>query len=330
MIVTLTPNPSIDRTVEVDGIRRGAVSRATGGRVDSGGKGVNIAAALAAHGHPVTAVFPCGGSEGAQLEKLLKDEGIPSVQVPIAGSTRANISIVEPDGTVTKLNELGPQLAPAEIEELIQATIDSALDAEWVVACGSLPLGVADDFYALIVDRLAGSDTRVAVDTSGAALLKTLSTNPDVVKPNIDELSEATGIGIVTLGDAIEAARALRDFGAGTVIATLGGDGALYVDGLETVHAEAPVERPRSSVGAGDALLAGFLCNGGRGVDAFATGVAWAAAAVGQPGTRMPGPEEIDVSIVRVHDDVRTERVLGGRGSITESEAETLEFGGRE
>jgi 1-phosphofructokinase len=313
VIVTLTPNPSIDRTVEVDGIRRGAVSRATGERVDSGGKGVNVAAALVAHGHPVIAVFPCGGAEGAQLGMMLQNEGIPSVQVPIAGSTRANISIVEPDGVVTKLNEIGPRLAPAEVEQLIDATIDAAANAEWVVACGSLPPGVEDDFYALIVDRLAGSDTRVAVDTSGPALLKTLSTNPDVVKPNIEELSEATNVGIVTLGDAVEAARALRDLGAGTVIASLGSDGALYVTEDQSVHAEAHVEHPRSSVGAGDALLAGFLSNGGDGIDAFVAGVAWAVAAVGLPGTRMPGPQEVDDSIVRVHDEVRTDRVLGAR-----------------
>jgi 1-phosphofructokinase len=318
VIVTLTPNPSLDRTVEVDGIRRGAVSRATGGRVDSGGKGVNIAVALASHGHPVKAVFPCGGSEGAQLEKMLKDQGIPSVQVPIAGSTRANISIVEPDGVVTKLNELGPELAPKEIEELIEATIDSATNAEWLVACGSLPPGVADDFYALIFGRLAAGDTRVALDTSGPALLKTLSTNPDVVKPNIEELSEATGIGIRTLGDAVRATRALRDLGAATVIASLGVDGALYSHGVHTVHAEAPVEHPRSSVGAGDALLAGFLASGGRGLDAFAAGVAWAAAAVGLPGTRMPGPQEVDVSHVRVHDVAQTDRVLTERRKQSE------------
>ncbi|MQA99911.1 MAG: 1-phosphofructokinase [Actinobacteria bacterium] len=311
MIVTLTPNPSIDRTVEVEAISRGAVSRATGGRVDSGGKGVNIAAALAAHGLPVTAVFPCGGSEGAQLGKLLQDEGIPSLQVPIAGPTRANISIVEPDGTVTKLNELGPRLQPAEIDALIAATSEAARGAEWVVACGSLPPGVADDFYALLVDRLSGSDTRVAVDTSGPALLKALTTSPDVVKPNLDELSEATGIEIATLGDAVEAAQALRDLGAGTVIASLGGDGALYVSGSERAHAEAPVESPRSSVGAGDALLAGFLASGGGSVEAFVTGVAWAAAAVGLPGTRMPGPDEVDASSVTLHEHVVADRVLG-------------------
>ena len=320
MIVTLTPNPSIDRTVEVDAIRRGAVSRATGGRVDSGGKGVNIAAALVAHEEPVIAVLPCGGPEGAQLAMMLDNEGIPTVRVRIAGSTRANISIVEPDGTVTKLNELGPHLDPAEVEALIQATSGSAKGAEWMVASGSLPLGVVDDFYAMVVQRLAGSDTRVAVDTSGPALVKALTTTLDVVKPNLEELGEATGIQIVTVGDALDAAQALRERGAVTVIVSLGGDGALYVTDRDAVHAEAPVETPRSSVGAGDALLAGFLANGGNDVGAFVAGVAWAAAAVGLPGTRMPGPNDVDVSIVRLHDRVDCARVVGQRTGATARE----------
>jgi 1-phosphofructokinase len=315
VIVTLTPNPSIDRTVEVDAIRRGAVSRATGGRVDSGGKGVNIAAALVAHGEPVIAVLPCGGSEGAQLAMMLDREEIPTVQVRIAGSTRANISIVEPDGTVTKLNELGPHLDLAEVGALLQATSDSAKGAEWVVASGSLPPGVAEDFYALVIQRLSGSETRVAVDTSGPALVKALTTRPDVVKPNLEELGEATGIEILTLGDALDAAQALRERGAETVIVSLGGDGALYVTDGDAVHAEAPVETPRSSVGAGDALLAGFLANGGKDVGAFVAGVAWSAAAVGLPGTRMPGPNDVDVSIVRLHDRVDCARVVGRRSA---------------
>ena len=312
MIVTLTPNPSLDRTVEVEGIHRGAVSRATGGRVDAGGKGVNITAALVAHGHTALAVFPRGGPEGEQLARILEREGIPSVQVPVAGSTRANISIVEPDGTVTKLNERGPHLQASEIEELIQATEDSARQADWVVASGSLPPGVADDFYALVVERLSASDAKVAIDTSGPALLKALSAGVDVVKPNVEELREATGRDIATVGDAVDAAHALRDLGAATVIASLGRDGALYVTAAESVHAEAPVDNPRSSVGAGDALLAGYLANGGTGVEAFTTGVAWAAAAVGLPGTRMPGPSEVDASRVRLHDVIDPARALDG------------------
>lgn len=311
MIVTLTPNPSVDRTVEVDDLTRGAVSRARGGRIDPGGKGVNIAGALAAHGQSVIAVLPSGGWEGAQLAMLLEQEGIPSVQVPIAGSIRANITIAEPNGTVTKLNEPGPHLTPSEVDALVQATTDAAVGADWVVCCGSLPPGPAEDFYAIVVDRLARSDTRVAIDSSGSALLKSLTSGPDVIKPNLEELREAAGVEILTLGDALEAAHALRDQGAATVVASLGRDGALYVDDSRAVHAEAAVERPRSAVGAGDALLAGFLAHGGRGLDALSSGVAWAAAAVRLPGSRMPGPADVDVSPVRVHNRIQVDRLLG-------------------
>jgi len=310
VIVTLTPNPSVDRTVEVDVLVRGAVSRADGGRVDPGGKGVNIAGALVAHGHDAIAVLPAGGLEGVQLAELLKAEGIPSVQVPIAGSIRANISVVEPDGTVTKFNEPGPHLSSTEIEALIQATADAAAGANWVVGCGSLPPGPADDFYALVIDRLASRDTRVAIDTSGPALLKSLSAGPDIIKPNLEELSEAANVEITNLADALNAARVLQDQGAATVIASLGSDGALYVDESGALHAEAAVMKPRSAVGAGDALLAGFLANGGHGGDAFAHGVAWAAAAVGLPGSRTPGPDDVDLSIVRVHDHIEGGRAL--------------------
>lgn len=316
MIVTLTPNPSVDRTVEVDALVRGTVARARGSRIDPGGKGVNIAGALVANGHDAIAVLPSGGLEGVELARLLEAEGIMSVQVPIAGSIRANITIAEADGTVTKFNEPGPHLSPGEVEALIQASTDAAVGAQWVVGCGSLPPGPADDFYSLVVDRLGRSDTKVAIDTSGAALLKSLSAGPDVIKPNLEELAEAASVEIATLGDSLRAARALQDQGVATVIASLGVDGALYVDDLVAVHAEAKVVRPRSAVGAGDALLAGFLAFGGHGIEAFAHGVAWAAAAVSLPGSSTPGPGNVDLSIVHVHDHIETGRVLGTYGKL--------------
>lgn len=300
MIVTVTPNPSVDRTVEVEAFVRGVVARARDGRVDPGGKGVNIARALAAHGHETVAVLPTGGWEGEQLAKLLGDEGIRSARVSVAGATRANITVAEPDGTVTKLNEPGPHLSPAEVEALIQTTVDAGDDADWVVAGGSLPPGPADDLYALIVHRLARSRTKVAVDTSGPALLKSLSAGPDVIKPNLEELSDATGIELTTLGNVVDAAHELQDQGAGNVIVSLGSVGALYVGGGEAVHASANATTVRSAVGAGDALLAGFVANGGD-THGFVQGVAWATAAVGLPGSRMPGPSDVDPGVVRIH-----------------------------
>ncbi|MEC4015288.1 PfkB family carbohydrate kinase, partial [Streptomyces sp. H27-D2] len=116
MILTVTPNPSLDRTYEVPSLDRGEVLRATADRMDPGGKGVNVSRAVAAAGQRTVAVLPLGGPAGAVIAQLLGAEGISVAEVPVFGQTRSNITIVEPDGTLTKLNATGPELTPAEAE----------------------------------------------------------------------------------------------------------------------------------------------------------------------------------------------------------------------
>ncbi|MFC9016391.1 PfkB family carbohydrate kinase, partial [Streptomyces albidoflavus] len=118
MIVTLTPNPSLDRAYELPSLDRGAVLRATRDRVDPGGKGVNVSRAVAAAGHRTVAVVPLGGPEGALLARLLGEHGIEAAGVPVAGSTRVNITLVEPDSTLTKFTAAGPELRGAVAEPL--------------------------------------------------------------------------------------------------------------------------------------------------------------------------------------------------------------------
>jgi 1-phosphofructokinase len=310
VIVTLTPNPSVDRTVEVEALVRGAVIRALAARVDPGGKGVNISRVLAANGCPTCAVLPSGGAEGAQLAALMTGEGVKVVLVPIAGSVRANVSVVEPDGTVTKINEPGPVLSAAELEAVALATVDASSGAEWVAVSGSLPPGAGDEFYAVLLDRLRTAGNRVALDTSGPAFQLALPAGPAVVKPNREELAEASGKRITTLGDTVDAAERLLEKGAGAVLASLGSDGAVLVDGTGAVHGESPVATPRSAVGAGDAMLAGFLWAGGQGPTALAEALAWGAAATSLPGSRMPRPEDIDRASVHLHDVIDHRRTL--------------------
>ena len=314
MIVTVTPNPSVDRTVEVRHLVRGAVLRATAARVDPGGKGVNVARALAAHGHKVATVLPCGGHEGRQLAALLEPDGVGLVCVPITNAVRANISIVEPDGTVTKINEPGPELSTAEATALAAAAIEAGRkDTEWVVCSGSLPRGISASFYRDLVGVLRASGVRVAVDSSGAALAEALSSRPDLIKPNREELAEAAGMPVRTLGEAVRAATVLHGRGAATVLASLGADGALLVDQSGPHHGDAPVDSPRGAVGAGDAMLAGFLSAGGAGPTALAEALAWGAAAASLPGSRMPGPADLDRAAVRIHRHLEQDRVLRER-----------------
>ena len=300
MIVTLTLNPSVDRTVEVDTLARGEVTRAVGGRVDPGGKGINVSRALASHGIPTRAVVTVGGAEGEHLVALLRGTGIEIVPVPIQGAIRSNITVAEPDGTTTKLNEPGAQLSAAELAAVITAVRNAVESADWLVASGSLPTGTPATFYADLVDMLAGSGTRVAIDTSGPALEAVLAARPTLVKPNRDELAGVTGRHLGTIADVVGAASRLRELGAGEVLASLGADGAVLVDEDGAIHGRTPAVPPLSSVGAGDAMLAGFLAGGGKGADALVEGLAWGAAAVLQPGSGMPSPNDIDRAATRL------------------------------
>jgi 1-phosphofructokinase len=300
-VVTVTPNPSLDRTLEVQALTRGEVLRAGTTHVDAGGKGVNVSRALVANGHPSRAVLPLGGFEGKHLASLLDDLGIEVVVVPIAVPIRLNVTIVEPDGSVTKLNAPGPTVSDAEVRALLDGTVRAAQGAAWVAACGSLPPGAPEDLYALLVTAIRNVGVRVAVDTSGAALEAVLASGPDLVKPNQDELAAVSGTAMETLGDVMAGAEKLRSHGVRAVLVSLGPDGAVLVEEVGAVHAETPAIVPRSTVGAGDALLAGFLSAGGQGPEALAEGVAWGVAACRLPGTAMPGPGDLDRSGVEIH-----------------------------
>lgn len=312
MIVTVTPNPSLDRTLEVESLDRGEVVRASADRSDPGGKGVNVSRALVANGYASRAVLPLGSADGDLLATLLAGLGIEVVPVPIEDATRSNVTVVEPDGTVTKLNAPGPRLSPAEVERLLERAVAAADGAGWVVGSGSLAPGTPEDLYARLVDAVRRVGARVAVDTSGPALERVLSAGPDVLKPNEEELSEVTGVIPESFGDVVLAANELRSKGAGTVLVSLGPSGAVLVGDGEPVHAESEVVVPRSTVGAGDALLAGFLAAGGEGPVALAEGVAWGAAACVLPGTAVPGPGDLRRDLVRTQ-PVDADRPLGLR-----------------
>ncbi|MEV2248289.1 1-phosphofructokinase [Streptomyces sp. NPDC049970] len=313
MILTVTPNPSLDRTYELPGLIRGTVLRATTDRVDPGGKGVNVSRAVAAAGHRTVAVAPLGGPEGALLSRLLGEHGIEAAGVPINGSTRVNVTLVEPDGTLTKVNATGPEITPAEAERLLDTVRDRSAGADWIACCGSLPRGLPPRWYAELVARSHRAGVRIALDTSGAALAAALGERPDVVKPNRDELAEAVGRPLATVGDALGAARELCERGARSVLASLGSVGQLLVEPSGAFFARARVDAVRSDVGAGDASLAGFLSAGGEGRDALGAAVAHGAAAVRLPGSVMPAPADLDPSAVFTSADIPVDLALTER-----------------
>jgi 1-phosphofructokinase len=302
MITTVTPNPSVDWTLEVPTLTRGAVHRIATQHQEPSGKGVNVTRALTGNGVRSMAVLPVGGSAGAELEALLAAEQVSYLAVPVTGSIRVNISLTEPDGTTTKINARGPTLSDKETQRLLTAAVDAADGAAWVLGSGSLPGGVGETFYTRLGEAVRGCGARFALDSSGAPLLAGLRARPDVIKPNAEELAQAVGRPLSTLGDAVVAARELRVLGARTVVVSLGSDGALLVDEEGVLHAETFLATPRSTVGAGDALLAGYLAGtlmvrGDRSAT-LREAVAWGSGALRLDGSRVPVITDADRAAV--------------------------------
>ena len=316
MILTLTPNPSLDLTYELDELVRGEVQRAESMTVEAGGKGINVTRNLVANGAASRAVAPVGGPSGEQFLSLLESVDVELVRVPVDGAIRMNVSLAEQDGVGTKINASGSRLSEEDLDRMLERTADAARGATWVAACGSMPPGAPTNLYARVVSLARGAGCRAAVDSSGPPLAAVLEEGPDLIKPNLEELSELVGQELTTFGDVLEAAKEVRDGGVRTILISLGADGAILLDEEGALHADTPPFTPRSTVGAGDSLLAGFLfAAGDRTGDreaALVEAVAWGAAAARLPGSRGPTPGDLDREAVSLHTELDLERELKG------------------
>ncbi len=336
MIVTLTANPSLDRTVALPGpLERGEVQRAVSVSQESGGKGVNVSRALVASGLQTVAVLP--GADSDPVLAGLHHEGVPFAALPIDEPLRTNVALTEPGGVTTKINEPGPMMSAEEQEALIVLLLERARGASWVVLAGSLPPGFPADFYATVTRRLrigAGADggaPLIAVDSSGVPLVAAVSGTspdgtvedgvsgkPDLLKPNAEELAElaaAAGFATASTADELEAdpeaaaaaAAAVVRSGVGAVLATLGSKGAVLVTADGAWLATHPPVAAVSTVGAGDSSLAGYLLAHGQGAapaDCLRQAVAHGAAAASLPGSTVPAvhqttPDAVTITALR-------------------------------
>ena len=285
MILTVTLNPAVDHTVRIDELpASGSVARTDDAQFDPGGKGINVSKYLVELGADTVATGLIGDFLGDYISDSLHEEGIPCDFVDIEGNSRLNTTLLTDDAEY-KINHDGPQVS-RDIVETIVDTIEK-YDPAMVVVAGSRPPGLGPD----AIDRIAQAGPwRTAVDVGGESLAD-LNAEYAVCKPNREELAAATGMPVDSLEECMAAARALRERGFDRVVASLGADGALVVGDEGAIHAAALNVDVVDTVGAGDALLSGFVDALERGQSdsaALRAGVVVSSRVVGVTGTDVP------------------------------------------
>jgi 1-phosphofructokinase len=304
-VVTVTPNPAIDWTVTVPGFAAGAVNRAAAERSQPAGKGVNVAAALAGYGLGVAATGFLGRDNADLFEAFFAERRIGDAFVRVDGPTRTGIKIVDPDRReTTDVNFPGVPVSGDQLDVLRERVRTLAVRGErWFVLAGSLPPGADPSLYAGLARSITAAGCRVVLDTSGDALRHALDAAPSIVKPNLHELEMLAGRPLSSVDDVVDAARTLLERGVELAAVSMGAEGALFVTAGEIVHARPPAVEVGSTVGAGDAMVAGIVAARLAGLDLagtarLATSFSVAALTRREPGA--PTREEIEALAGRV------------------------------
>ncbi len=305
LVFTVTPNPAVDVSTTTQTVTPEHKLRCADVRRDPGGGGINVARVLARLGIPCRAIYPAGPILGRLLERLLEIEGVPGAALRIAGETRESFTVLEGEsGREYRFVLPGPHLDADEWRACIDAVSNAGEAPDWVVASGSLPPGVPDDFFARVASAARARGARVALDTSGPALATALEAGVDLVKPNLRELRALTGRALEDEADWIAAAEALLERGRAAMVAlSLGHRGALLVAPGVRLRAPALQVEIASTVGAGDSFVAALvwrLASGGSPEDALRHAVSAGAAALLAPGTRLAFPDDIERLVRRV------------------------------
>jgi 1-phosphofructokinase len=290
-VITVTANPAVDQTIWVPGFRSGEVNRVVREQVTAGGKGVNVAAFLAAFGVPVFATGFLGRPNAGLFKDFFEQKQIPYEFVAVNGTTRTGIKIVdEVASATTDINYSGFQVDEDDLRALEDVLAAVVVPGRWVVLAGSLPAGAPATTYRRLVALVRERNGHVAIDTSGPALREAVAAKPDLVKPNREELEELSGRPLPDRAALIDAADDLARAGVGTVIVSLGADGALFTRDGDAAFAAAPPVRVASTVGAGDAMVAGTIAGILRALglaDIAALATAFSAVAITQIGPHL-------------------------------------------
>jgi 1-phosphofructokinase/tagatose 6-phosphate kinase len=307
VILTVTLNAAIDRTVAVPNFRLGHRHRAVESRTFAGGKGVNVARALKTLGRPVIATGLAGGPTGARVMERLAEESILTDFTWIAGDSRTNLAVIDPtSGEQTEINERGPDVTDSELERFLEKLLYLARGARICVIAGSLPPSVPASFCARMVGELKELGVETILDTEGEPLLAGLRTGPAAVTPNAREAEGAVGHEFNDTEDLISGVRSLVELGAedAVITRTHGCVGSLLDgDRRRSWEVTAPALEPVAAVGSGDAFLAGFVgyrFEGRPPADCLRFAVACGAESTQHFGAGTIEPDEVERLIERV------------------------------
>lgn len=298
MIVTVTMNAAIDKTVELDSFEHGGLNRLKNIVLDAGGKGINVSKTIKELGGETIASGFIGGSSGETIKRVLKELGIQADFVEVDGETRTNTKVVEPNGFVTELNEPGPVISEEKINELTEKLVGYAKEDTLFIFAGSIPKGVPKTIYKELIEKVHEKGAKVFLDADGELFVNSLEAKPDIIKPNRVELEEYTKAeGRLNESDLVRIGTDFLNDGIETVAISLGSQGALFLTKEKKVKCPAVSVKAHSTVGAGDAMVAALSYGMNEKLpfeECVKLGIATSAGAVTTVGTKPPTRAKVD------------------------------------
>lgn len=298
MIITVTLNPAIDKTIEIESFIHGGLNRIQRVEYDAGGKGINVSKTICKLGGESIATGFLAGNGGRTILEVLKQNGIACDFVEVQGETRTNTKVVEPDGTLTELNEPGPQITEEDLKVLKEKLSGYAKPDNLFVFAGSIPKGVPKELYGELIELVKKKGAKALLDADGEAFKAAVLAKPDFIKPNQVELSEYCGLAQeADIPELVKAAEGLQKDGLKNMVVSMGKDGALFFFEDYKVQCPGLKVKAHSSVGAGDALVAALAYAQDQGLDRtemVRLCMASSAGAVTTIGTKPPSREVVD------------------------------------
>ena len=304
MIITVTMNPAIDKTAQLEQLERGSLNRLKNVIMDVGGKGINVSKTVKELGGKSIATGFIGGSGGNLIEKVLREQGIKSDFVEIKNEIRTNMKVLEESGFVTELNEPGPVVSGEELDQLTQKLIGYAKEDTLFIMAGSIPNGISKTVYRDLIQKVKGKGAKVFLDADGEVFIHSLKAVPDYIKPNRAELEEYFHMDYrADEKELVKMGKQLIERGIRMAAISLGQMGALFLTKDKVIKCPGLKVEAHSTVGAGDAMVAALSFGLDQGLDlteCARLGLAASAGAVTTKGTKPPKRELVDELMKKV------------------------------